>query len=276
MADVKWIKLATGLPDNRKIKQIRKLPQGDTIALMWVFLMCLAGETNEDGRIYFTPEIPYTDEMLADQFSMEVNTVRLALSTFQRFGMIEIVEDIICLSSWEKWQAVDGLAAMREKTRQRVAKHREKQRALSSNVTVTLPVTQRNAVEGEEEGEKEKDIDIISDSVESSSTPKAKKPVKHKYGEYNNVLLTDEELEKLKAEFPDYLARIERLSSYVASTGKAYKSHYATIRNWAKKDKEQTIAKPKPNQFHNFTQRSGDLDAMAGILARGYRESDDP
>ena len=58
MAEVKWIKLATGLPDNKKIKQIRRLPDGDTIALMWVFLLCLAGETNEDGMIYFTPEIP--------------------------------------------------------------------------------------------------------------------------------------------------------------------------------------------------------------------------
>lgn len=130
MADVKWIKLATGLPDNRKIKQIRKLPQGDTIALMWVFMMCLAGDTNDDGMVYFMPEIPYTDEMLADQFDIDVNTIRLGLATFQRFGMIEIVDDIICLSSWEKWQAVDKLSEMREKTRQRVAKHREKQKTL--------------------------------------------------------------------------------------------------------------------------------------------------
>ena len=66
----------------------------------------------------------------------------------------------------------------------------------------------------------------------------SKKPVKHKYGEYNNVLLSDEELEKLKTEYYDYEERIERLSSYVASTGKSYKNHYATIRNWARKDKE--------------------------------------
>lgn len=61
---------------------------------------------------------------------------------------------------------------------------------------------------------------------------------KHKYGEYNNVLLTDEELDKLKTEYTDFADRIERLSSYVASTGKTYKSHYATIRNWARKDNE--------------------------------------
>ena len=70
MADVKWIKLSTGLPDNRKIKQIRTLPDGDTIALMWIFLMCLAGNSNDDGFVFFTKEIPYTDEMLAEEFKM--------------------------------------------------------------------------------------------------------------------------------------------------------------------------------------------------------------
>ena len=69
-----------------------------------------------------------------------------------------------------------------------------------------------------------------------SPSHKPKKPVKHKYGEYANVLLTDDELEKLKEAFSDWEERIERLSSYIASTGKAYKSHYATIRNWARKD----------------------------------------
>ena len=103
--------------------------------------------------VYFTPEIPYTDEMLADQFSMDINTVRLALATFQRFGMVEIVDDIICLSAWEKWQAVDSLANIRESTRKRVAKHREKQKQIASNVTCNVTgnvtVTQCNAIEGE-------------------------------------------------------------------------------------------------------------------------------
>lgn len=98
MAEVKWIKLSVALPDNKKIKQIRKLPDGDTIALMWVFLLCLAGDVNDDGAVYFTPEIPYTDEMLAGQFDMDINTVRLALKTFQHFGMIEIIDDIIHLT----------------------------------------------------------------------------------------------------------------------------------------------------------------------------------
>ena len=72
--------------------------------------------------------------------------------------------------------------------------------------------------------------------------PTPPKIPKHKYGEYNNVLLTDEEYLKLQQEYTDYEERIDRLSSYIASTGKAYKSHYATIRNWAKKDNEQGVS----------------------------------
>jgi hypothetical protein len=69
------------------------------------------------------------------------------------------------------------------------------------------------------------------------------KPEKHKHGEYGNVLLTDDELAKLQQLFPhDLPARIERLSGYIAQSGKKYKSHFATIRNWASRDAKQQPA----------------------------------
>ena len=64
--------------------------------------------------------------------------------------------------------------------------------------------------------------------------------IRHKYGMYKNVLLSDEELQKLISEFPlDHESRIERLSEYMASSGKHYKSHLATIRSWARSDAKQ-------------------------------------
>ena len=64
-----------------------------------------------------------------------------------------------------------------------------------------------------------------------------KPPTRHRYGAYQNVRLSDEEYGKLKAEFPaDYSQRVERLSEYIASTGKRYKNHLATIRSWARRD----------------------------------------
>ena len=243
MADVKWIKLSVRLPDNRQLKQIRHLPGGDTIALLWVYLLCLAGEINDAGMIYFTPEIPYTEDMLAAQFDMDVNTVRLGLETFSRFGMVEVVDNILCLPTWEKWQAGDKLSEIREQTRLRVAKHREKQRLLAGNVTGNVTVTQGNATEQEPEREPEgRKNNNMGDSGAPESPPpsskpsKASKPVKHKHGEFNNVLLTDEELDKLKAEYPDWQQKIENLSEYMERKGAKYKSHYLTIRNWARKD----------------------------------------
>lgn len=82
---------------------------------------------------------------------------------------------------------------------------------------------------------------------------------RHKYGLYENVLLTDEEYEKLVAEFPhDYSERIERLSEYMASTGKKYKSHLATIRAWARKDTVQNMDGRKGgNVFLEIAQEEG-------------------
>lgn len=78
---------------------------------------------------------------------------------------------------------------------------------------------------------------IITPSADTPGSPAPSSPVRHKYGQYNNVLLSDSDMEKLKAEFPeDFENRIERLSEYIASTGKKYKNHLATIRNWARRD----------------------------------------
>ncbi len=233
MADVKWIKIAINMFDNRKIRQIETMPDGDSLLLIWVKLLCLAGNVNDGGYIYLTKEIPYTDEMLATQFNKPLPTIRLALKTFEQFGMIEIINNMILLSSWQKYQNTDKLAEIRAQTRARVAKHREKQKLLEagqgdseSNVTCNVTVTQGNVLDID------KDIDI--DKKKSIS----KKPARHKYGEYQNVLLSDDDLNKLQAEFPaDWGSRIERLSSYMASSGKSYKNHLATIRNWARRDK---------------------------------------
>lgn len=93
-------------------------------------------------------------------------------------------------------------------------------------------------------------IDQIS--LEEEREEKDSKPIRHKYGEYGNVLLSDTDLEKLKNEFPhDWSERIENLSAYIASTGKSYKNHLATIRNWARKDQSQ---KPQPK---NTVQSTG-------------------
>ena len=100
--------------------------------------------------------------------------------------------------------------------------------------------TDLNRKKADKDKDKDKDNIIPPISPNGDIVPlEGERPRKHKYGEYKNVLLTDDEFEKLKVEYADYLDRIERLSSYLASTGKTYKSHYATIRNWARADAEK-------------------------------------
>ena len=101
-------------------------------------------------------------------------------------------------------------------------------------------VKENNEKDNDNENVNENENDVSLDDTPNDTLPPLSKSknVRHKYGEYKNVLLSDEDMEKLKNEFPsDYEERIERLSSYVASTGKSYKNHLATIRNWARKDK---------------------------------------
>lgn len=155
MADVKWIKLATDIFDNRKIKLIEKMPEGDSIIVIWLKLLCLAGTVNDSGLVYLTREVPYTDEMLSAIFDRPLTTVRLALQTFERFDMIETVNDILLLPSWEKYQNVDGLEKVRVQTRERVARHRETQKLLACNVTGNADVTGGNGTDTDKEQDRE-------------------------------------------------------------------------------------------------------------------------
>jgi predicted phage replisome organizer len=270
MAEVKWIKIAVDIFDNRKIKQIKKMPDGASILNIWFEMLCLAGNVNDGGFIYLTKEIPYTDEMLATHFDEPLGNVRLALNTFKNFGMIEIVDNMIFLSSWEKYQSTDKLAEIREKNRERQKRYynRQKEKQIpapneNKALDVTSDITLGNATDIDKS--KNKNIDIDNKEKESKekgdASQKDAKPTRHKYGTYKNVLLSDEDLEKLKAEFPtDWKNRVERLSEYIASTGKKYKNHLATIRSWARTDKAKQY--DKNSAFCGSNERLDDLDDL--------------
>ncbi|MDU2491176.1 MAG: phage replisome organizer N-terminal domain-containing protein [Clostridium celatum] len=158
MADVKWIKLHTGMFDNSKIKYIRTLPEGNNMVLIWVMLLSKAGKCNASGFIFLTESIPYTSQMLAAEFGFDVYLIELALGTFSKLNMIHLENHIIQISGWEEHQNVEGLDRIREQTRKRVAKYRENQKKLPSNVSGNVTVTNSNSTEEE----KEEDIEIDS------------------------------------------------------------------------------------------------------------------
>ena len=162
MADVKWIKITTDMFDNRKIKHLRRLPDGNNIVLIWVMLLTMAGRCNAGGMIFLTENIPYTAKMLADELDFEENTVILALSALEQLNMIVTNDGVFAIAGWSEYQNIDGMEKLREQNRARVAKHREKQKLLECNVTSNVTVTQCNATDIEEDKEIEKDKEIIS------------------------------------------------------------------------------------------------------------------
>ena len=80
-------------------------------------------------------------------------------------------------------------------------------------------------------------VNILKTKNQKHKTKNKKEIIKEKFGEFENVLLSNEEFEKLKSKLGvETESYIERLSSYIASSGKKYKSHYATILSWMQKD----------------------------------------
>ncbi len=259
MADVKWIKLKVGMFDGSSFKRIKKAKIGgesfrDKLTAVWFELMDFAGKCNNAGALCQRTEIPFTDlNDVAIMIDREPEELQLCMAFFVNEGMIEIIDDVYLLTNWAQYQNEAGLDRIREQKRIAQAKWREKKRAAllsEKNFGGNTEKVDENSSTVDSTVDSTDHLPSISISNISNSYGSTKKDkggmggeenkVRHKYGQYANVLLTDEDLEKLKNEFPDdWKDRIERLSEYMASTGKSYKSHLATIRNWARRDAEK-------------------------------------
>ena len=124
MVEVKWIKLSIDMFDNKKIRYLRRLPDGNNIVLIWIMLLCFAGRSNAGGYIMLTEDIPYTVSMLADELDVKENTVRLALTQLSMLKMVHTVDEVLVISNWDKYQ---NLSDMREYNR--LAKQRSRRRS---------------------------------------------------------------------------------------------------------------------------------------------------
>lgn len=128
MANVKWIKLSIEMFDDEKIDFIQSLPEGDSILVIWVRLLVLAGKCNDDGYIYLTEEIPYTEDSLAFKFRKQANVVKLALETFKKLKMITVNEKGIKLTNWSKYQNLEGLDKLKQREQARLRKQKQRKK----------------------------------------------------------------------------------------------------------------------------------------------------
>lgn len=236
MDSVKWIKICTDIFDDEKMCLIESMPNADGIIVCWFKLLCMAGKQNNSGVFMFN-KIAYTDEMLATIFRRPIELVRLSLETFVSFGMVEIVDNVYTIPNWEKHQSLDALETAREKTRQRVAAFRAKQKQLANgNATSNVTVTACNVVEE----------DIEEEKKESKKKETARR-------------FTPPTIEEVRAYCEERGNNVspERFIDYYASIGwkvgkNSMKDWRAAVRTWERKEtpkQEQETTEPRKTAF---------------------------
>lgn len=241
MADVKWIKITTDMFDNRKVKHLRKLPDGNNIVLIWVMLLTMAGRCNAGGMIFLTENIPYTPKMLADELDFEENTVILALQALENLNMIVVDNGFFAIAGWEDYQNTDRLAELREYNRLAKQKSRAKKKLLTDVNDKSMTSQRCQDIEEEREKEEDKEYHSFTHSCESElSNSESRRTYLGGIGK-NVVFLSDEQISDLL----DQLS-IEEFDYYVGVVadnelkGHKYKkkTHYQAILDMANKDRK--------------------------------------
>ncbi|MDD6794393.1 MAG: phage replisome organizer N-terminal domain-containing protein [Clostridiaceae bacterium] len=127
MCDVKWVKVMVDMFENKKFRFIDALPHRDVINYVWIRLLCETAKINDGGKLYFMEDEPYTNEMLATLFSRPLECIDEAIRVLSKYKMIERDEDgVLRITNWETYQNVEGLDKIKQQTRKRVSKFRNK------------------------------------------------------------------------------------------------------------------------------------------------------
>lgn len=182
-SDVKWIKICSDIFDDEKIMLIENLPSADSIIVIWFKLLCLAGKNNNSGVFILNDKIAYTDEMLATVFRRDINTVRLALKTFENYGMIEIVSGVYTIPNWGKYQNLDKIEQKSQYMRNYMQEYRKKQKdkiecktnsklygKVNSKTNVSSAEVYNKELDNKELDNKEKEIEEENGLIVSKDT----------------------------------------------------------------------------------------------------------
>lgn len=178
---ISWIKLDINILDDAKIKIIRSHPNGDSVVLLWIGLLCLAMKSSRPGTIEIADGLPYTLDDLANQFNIEKKTVEMGLALFVKYRMVEVFEGgSIDVINFSKHQKLDGIERTRDLTRARTIKYRERLRICDEAVTRHAPVTLRHVTPTDLDLDKDLDKELKAtepfrlpskEELENSSKP---------------------------------------------------------------------------------------------------------
>ena len=197
--------------------------------LLKMYLMSL----KSGGILMLNDHLPHTPQTIATFTRHQVGTVERALKVFLEFGLVEILTDGAYYMA--DIQLLIGQSSTEGERKKKERMRLKRQKLLPSGGADICPPENRD-----------KRLDIRDKSIENRESESA-----HAYGRYQNVFLTDGELADLQASFPTVWGQyIEKLSEYMASTGKRYQSHAATIRRWAGEDAKKA-APPTRNRDYS-------------------------
>lgn len=147
-----WFKVSADVFDSEKIKILRADTKiGDSLALMWFFLLALARKKNDGGYVYATEGVAYTPKTLAAVGGFKPKIAETALEVFQQYNMIDIEENgYIYIVGWSEYQNAEELSKLKERERckeaMRVKRQREKQSKTCNKSVTSQNVTRNNDV----------------------------------------------------------------------------------------------------------------------------------
>ena len=227
-----YLKLKENYFDDDSIVLLESMQDG--VLYSNILLKLYLKSLKHGGRLQLDEDIPYTAQMIATITRQQIGTVERALQIFLKLGLVEVLDSGTFYMS--NIELLIGQSST-EAERKRAARLQNK--ALSAPRTNGGHLSDIRPPEIEIEIELEKEIEKEREGETGHPAPAA-------YGRYNNVILTDTELSGLKTELPDkWEYYIDRLSCHIASTGKQYHSHAATIYKWAQEDAAKGKAAPK-------------------------------
>ena len=228
-----YLKLKENFFDSDSIVLLEDMKDG--ILYSNILLKLYLKSLKNGGKLQLDEHIPYTAQMIATLTRHQIGTVERALEIFRQLGLVEQLDSgAFYMTDIELMIGQSSTEAERKRAARLENKALLPPRTKGGHLSDISPP--------EIEIELEKEIERKREIEKGHSAPA--------YGRYQNVFLTDGELADLQASFPTVWGQyIEKLSEYMASTGKRYQSHAATIRRWAGEDAKKTITPSRNRDY---------------------------
>lgn len=234
-----WLKLKRDFFKRHDIQIIESMPNGKDYILFYLKLLCES--VDHSGNLRFSEQIPYSEQMLSTITNTNIDIVRSAIKVFIELQMMELLDDgTFFMNEVNKMigSAVDNDNANRQR------RYREKQKQLSLQESY-VDVTNNNeskSIELDTDTDKDKESELeLEKETEDIPKQKKEKETKHKYGEYQHVLLTDKQYEKLVNDYGEFEVQnaIKFLDEYIQMKGYKAKDHNLALRKWVFKAVEE-------------------------------------